>query len=472
MNKLKYYTLILPSNDDKRKCKEIEIAKIFFNETFANSFDINSESDIFIQKQLLELSHNNSSGSSLIAQRCLLCFISWQIEQTCLSLEQQFGDFHGFKSRDLLGYVLDDDGSLEPSKGYKCLAREILENFDPDKSSLVTWTNRKVKQHRELNKYLLERGLYLMSDWAILNDTKIKQLPKILGSFHSLTNIEIKQAQQLLEAYHKIYRTERLCQRTDYKILGKCNPPRTEQLQAMIKILQTQAIDNLSNGLSTKVVMQKLQNLAERLREYRLHVRNASFKTISLDAELYKNSTFVDRVPDTNSNNIINPTEDVYEINEFLKTYRSQMISCLDSALHTVIAYRSEKLQKKDTEKVQQFLTALQLFHCQRLSMGNIAKQLNLRAQDAVARLLKLKEFRADVRQETLVKLQVRVIELAQKYSTPTNLLNLELTIAELLDEQIGNVIYQAEVEAASMQNNCAVSFFSQRLCQQLDTKN
>jgi hypothetical protein len=469
MTKQKYYTLVFLGSDGKRKLKEIQMAKVFFTETFADASENTLESDTTIQKRLLQLSQANSSSHRLIAQRCLLCFISWQIERVCLSLEQQFGNFHGFTSRDLFVYVLDDDGSLEPSDSYQCLGREILSSFDPDKSSLSTWTGRKVRQHKDLNRYLLDCGLYLVSDWAILNDTKPEQLPRILREFHYLTTTEIEENRVLLSAYHKIYRADRLRQRAEQKSLGKCNPPTAVQLQAILDILKTQDIHESIDKLSIKIVMQKLQNLADRLREYRLHARNSCFKMVSIDNEIYENSTFVEQIPDLNQQSIINRSEEVDETKDFLKTYRDQMASCLDSSFQSAIALRWHKLQKKDIGKAQQFLTALQLFHCQRLSMSNIAKQLNLRAQDAVARLLKLKDFRADIRQQTLVKLQAQVIELAQKYSTPTSLVNLELTITELLDEQIGNVISQAEIEAASMQSNCQMSYFSQRLCKQID---
>ncbi|BAZ42618.1 hypothetical protein NIES4101_85870 [Calothrix sp. NIES-4101] len=471
MMKLKYYTLIIVNNAGKPQQREIAAAKAFFDKIFTNYEDAHLQSDVAIQKRLLELSINNLSPSNLLAKRCLLCLISWQIEQVCVSLEQQFGNYHGFTRYDLLGYVLDDDGSLQPSDTYQCLGREILETFNPDKSSLATWTTRKVKQHRELNQYLLECGLYLVSDWAILNDTKPQQLIKILGQFHRSVNLEIEQAQKLLFAYHKVYRAERFRQWANQRSKGRCNPPTNEQIEAIIKILQIQEMDNLS----VQVVMEKLQNLASQLREYRIHVRNGSLPTVSLDAELNQNSTLIEKITDENSVNIINETEDR---TDFLKSYRIQIVKCFDNALNTVITSRLQKLEKKKTDqknlnidKGNQFLIALQLFHCQRLSMGKIAQRLGLRAQDAVARLLKLKEFRADVSQETLVKLREKVIELAQEYSTPSSLVNLEARITEALDEQITNVISQAEIEAASMQNNCEISYFSQRLCQHLDNR-
>ncbi|AFY31634.1 hypothetical protein [Calothrix sp. PCC 7507] len=464
MTKLKYYTLVILNNAGKRQLREIEIAKIFFTDTFADFSVIEEVSDTLIQKQLLETYQNNLGNSSLFAQRCLLCFISWQIEQVCLSLAQKFGNLHGFSRHDLLPYVLDDDGSLQTSTTYKCFSREILETFDPDKSNLNTWTNRKVKQHREINKFLLECGLYFVTDWAILNDTRPQQLKNILGEFHSLTNSEIAETQKLLEAYHKIYRTERCRQQADSKTKGRCHPPTIQQLEEMTEILKTKGIDSIS----TKTIMQKLQSLADKLRQYRIHVRSGSLFTVSLDAELNENFTFIEQIYDPNSENIIIEADTT---TEFLEIYRAQFLNCLDNSLNTVIESRVKKLQNKDTDKANKFLTALQLFHCQRLSMGNIAKQLGLRAQDAVARLLKLKEFRADVRQEILVKLQEQVIELAQKYSTPKQLKILEAQIKEVLDEQIINVISQAELEAATMQSNVTISEFSKRLCRLLNDR-
>lgn len=462
MTKFKHYTLVMLNSAGKRQIREIEMAKTFFDDTFADLSNIDEVSDVLIQTRLLEIYQKSSSELSLLAQRCLLCWISWQIEQVCLSLDKLFGNNHGFTYQDLLIYVLDDDGSLHSSNAYKCLGREILETFDPQKSNLNTWTTRKVKQNRELNKYLLECGLYFVTDWAILNDTKISQLKNILSGFHSLTNLEIEASQKYLEAYHEVYRAERFRQRANNKTQGRCHPPTIQQLQKIIEVLKIKGIDNLS----TKVVMQNLQNIASHLREYRIHVRNDSFPTISLDEKLNENFALIEQIPDPNAENIIVETD---VTKTFLAVYRSQFLNCVDEALITVIESRVKKMQKKDVDKANKFLIGLQLFHCQRISMGNIAKELGLRAQDAVARLLKLKEFRADVRQEILVKLKQKVIELAQKYSTPKQLVTLEAQIAEALEEQITNVISQAEIEATSMQSNCAVSFFSERLCKQLD---
>lgn len=457
MSKLKYWTLVTLDGTGNLKIKELENAKSFFAATFADLTNIDEVADTVIQQRLLEVSRQQS----LLAQRCLLCFISWQIQQACLQLARQFGDFHGFTERDLFAYVLDDDGSLQPATSYQSFAREVLQTFDPEKSLLTTWTSRKVKQHDELETFLLECGLYLVSDWAILNDTQTKQLPKILGEFHYLTPGEIEQGQELLTAYHKIYRAERW-QKLAKGSRGKCQPPTTQQLQQMAQFLEHKTIYRLS----PENVLQQLQNLAAKLRQYRIHIRGGFLPTESLDLNLKENYAYIDKVVASESANII---DDIDEEETFLKLYKQQILTCLDSALDEVTKSRVNKLQKKDLDQANKFLLALQLFHCQRLSMSAIAKQLGLNAQFQVTRLLKLKEFRADVQHKTLEKLREAVIQLAQEYSTPERLANLDKQITDALNEQITNLINQAEIEAVSMQNTVPMSNFSQRLCQKLD---
>ncbi|MBD2356487.1 hypothetical protein H6G41_17960 [Tolypothrix sp. FACHB-123] len=474
MSKLKYWTLVILDGtgvDAKRlvarhrTTKELENAKSFFAATFADFPNINEVSDTAIQQRLLELSRHPESQQSLLAQRCLLCFISWQIQQACSNLARQFGDFHGFTEGDLLAYVLDDDGSLQPSTSYQSFAREILQTFDPEKSLLSSWTSRKLKQHDELETFLLECGLYLVRDWAILNDTQPKQLPKILGEFHYLTPKEVEQAQKLLAVYHKIYRAERW-QKLAEGSRVKCQPPTNQQLQQMAQLLESKLTPKAVSRLSPENVLRQLQNLAAKLRQYRIHVRGGFLPTESLDLNFQENYSLLEKVAAPDSGNIL---DDIDEEEKFLKLYKQQILTCLDSALNEVTKSRINKLKKKDLTQANRFLLGLQLFHCQRLSMSAIAQQLGLGAQYKVTRLLKLKEFRADVQHKTLEKLKQAVIQLAQEYSTPERLANLDQQITAALNAEITNLINQAEIEAVSMHHQPQMSNFSQRLCQQLD---
>lgn len=437
-----------------RQILEIAAAKAFFANSFSELPSNNDVPSADIQQQLLTwLRDASNSERRLKAQRCLLCFISWQIEQVCLQLETQFGTVHGFTCRDLLPYVLDDDGSLQPPTSYNSFSREILQDFDPQQSSLTTWTSRRVKQHPALNRFLLECGVYLISDWAILNDTQPKQLQRILGEFYLITPAEIKRSQQLLEAYHAVYRSDRRGKHTR----GQCTTPTTQQLQQI-----WQRIEAKTNQMLLTDVMRQLQNLANYLRQYRIHVRGGSFPTESLDAGKEYNS-LIERIPSPDSH-----LEEQEEQAEFLQFYRPQFQASLDRALTITIQSRVKKLQRKDEEKARKFLTALHLSHCDKMSMAEIAKLLGLRAQDAVTRLLKLKEFRADVQQQLLVILRSRVIELAKNYSTTERLATLEGEITLALNEQITSLISQAEAEAQSPKNTSPKTHFTERLCKQL----
>lgn len=474
----KYWTLVRIDAAGKRQIEVIPPAKTFFLASFPEFMPQSEVPDTLIQRQLLswmrEPSENTTrvfpfpgmkaKGSSdvsrhSLAQMCLLCFISSQIEQVCQKLTALFGTEHGFTVSDLLPFVLDYDGRKPlVESSYQSLLHEILQSFDPEQSSLATWTTRLVKQHKELNAFLLEHGVYLVSDWAILNDTRPKQLQRIFGQFYHLTPVEIQQATQLLESYHAVYRAQRLKQG---QVGIKCLPPTTVQLQQMAQRLTSQT----TPMLSPPILMAQLQEMASRLREYRIHVRGGSLPTESLDVS--NTNTSSNSSP---SLEFVDTRDNPDEPTEFLMTYREQFLSCLDEAIAQVTSDRIKTLQRQDNQKAHQFLTALELFHCQDQSMGEIAQVLNLQAQFQVTRLLKLKALRADVRQQLLVRLRDRVFHTAQAYTDLQRLQTLNHQIEEALEEQIDRVIQEAESEAKTAKR-ITTSLFAKRLCHYLDTR-
>jgi len=476
----RYWKLVKIDAAGGRKIEEIADVKEFFISSFPELMAQSEVSDALIQRQLLHwMREGNLEGTStsypaskaslqLLAKTCLQCFISSQIDLVCQQLTAQFGAVHGFTSSDLLPLVLDDIGnrqkgnptnSIKPS--YQSLLSEILQSFDLEQSSLATWTTRRVKHHKELNAFLLERGVYLVSDWAILNDTSPKQLQRIFLEFHQLTASEIQQAKLLLESYHAVYRTQRIKQRQQ-GIKGQCSPPTTEQLQKIGLNLS----GKINQRFSPETLMKRLQEIASRLRVYRIYVRGGSLPTEPLELTnpggLSDNKQSLD-IPDNRD------LED--EQSEFLKLYHQQFINCLDQAIAKVTSERAKQLQRKEALRAQKFLTALKLFHCQGKSMTEIAKLVNLQAQYQVTRLLQLKSFRADVQQHLLVLLRDHVFEQAKAYTDPKRLQSLSQQIEEALTEQINNVIQEAITEASTANNNSPKSLFSQRLCRHLDTK-
>lgn len=486
----RYWTLVRIDAAGQCKIELIASAKAFFLASFPEYLPHSEVSDAPIQRQLLawmkegregrgmkavSVGNNNEANRPFLAELCLQCFISGQIERVCQQLEVQFGAKHGFTCSDLLRFVLDDDirshrnKTTPVSRAYQSLPQEILHSFDPEQSRLATWTTRLVKHHRELNNFLLEQGVYLVSDWAILNDTNSKQLQRIFSQFHQLTPIEIEQAQQLLESYHAVYRAQRLKARQS-GTRGQCPPPTTEQLEQMGRRLSSQT----GKGLRPETLMTKLQALASRLREYRVHIRGGSLPQESLDIPVAgtSSSTSGDRIL---LQDFIDDRNTTDEPTEFLLSYRQQFLTCLDQALAQITEERVKKLQQKDPQKAEKFITALQLFHCQGKSMGEIAKQIDVPAQFHVSRLLQLKSFRADVQREFLVLLRDRVIKVAKTYTEPERLQALSQQIEEALDEQVTQIIQEAATEASTAtgakNRTTATSLFSERLCYYLDTR-
>lgn len=462
----------------QRQIEVIPPAKMFFLASFPEFMPQSEVPDTLIQRQLLSWMKESSekttpvfpfpgmrtkgtsdASRNSLAQICLLCFISSQIERVCQKLAAQFGTEHGFSVSDLLPFVLDYDGR-QPlvQSSYQSLLHEILQSFNPEQSSLATWTTRLVKQHKELNAFLLEHGVYLVSDWAILNDTRPKQLQRIFSQFYHLTPVEIQQATRLLESYHAVYRAQRLKQG---QAGIKCSSPTTTQLQQMAQRLATQT----TQVLSPPILMAQLQEIASRLREYRIHVRGGSIATESLDVS--NTNKFSNDIP---SLEVVDTRDNPDEPTEFLMNYREQFLSCLDQAIAQVTSDRIKTLQRQNHQKAHQFLTALQLFHCQDCSMGEIAQVLNLQAQFQVTRLLKLKALRADVRQQLLLRLRDRVFQTAQAYTDIQRLQTLNQQIEAALAEQIDRVIQEAEAEAKTAKR-ITTSLFAQRLCHYLDTR-
>jgi hypothetical protein len=464
----RYWQLVRIDTAGRRKVEEIASAKLFIQQQFSVTADEGDALDSLIQKELLNLLQEGRSAASdmyVLAECCLRCFISHQIELVCIQLEQQFGSQYGFTRYDLFPLVLDDDGQLYSSKPsssqYRSLSREILQTFDPNRAGLSTWTNRFVRYHPELSRFLREHGIYLASDWAILSDTSPDHLQRILLEFHNLTSTEIEQSYYLLQAYHLVYRQDRLQMRLNGTLKGKkqCLPPTPDQLARMAQYLQEQTLNLLSN----EATMRKLQTLATQLRQYRIYVRGGTLPVQSLDQpETYSLAV-----------GIQSPEQDGIqeEQYEFLKFYRKQFLLCLDQSIQHATDSRLAYLQRKSAQSAEQFVAALQLFHCQGQSMGEIASQIGLQAQYQVTRLVKLKEFRASVRQNLLLLLSDRILEKARTYVDTNQLYRLDQQLEAALNEQIDSVLQQAEAEAAVAKNSPLNSLFARRLCHYLDTQ-
>jgi hypothetical protein len=460
----RYWQLAKLTAAGKVSIVKIPLAKNFFRQQFFQYFQQDSVVDATIETQLLELRSNPQYHQT--ADLCLRCYISHQICRACYQLEKQFGQQHGFSSYDLLPFVLNDSlefkepTSSDSSVKYQSLATQILQTFNPKRGSLANWVDKLVKRDRELNRFLLQHGIYLASDWAILNDTQPKQLSKILGEFHQRTPAEIDFAKTLLTSYHRIYRAQRLQQRKrGYST--RCLPPSQAQLTAIAEDIQ------MAEKPSPEGILEHLQSLADQLRQYRIYRRSGFIASQSLDIPETSRKLEYEQYasPPPAAADDQNDTQAQFD---FLQFYRQEFIQSLDRTMEAVLRDRLSKKQRPNSSKSQQFLQGLFLFHCQGISMGKIAKHLGFKAQYQVTRLLKLKDFRTDIRQKMILDLKNSVLQQAQLYKTPQELQNLEENIEIALNEQIEAAIAQAEKEASFPNKTAQQSIFTQRLCRLL----
>lgn len=455
----KYWQLVRIDSARGRKVEEIPAAKAFFQQQFPELAGMVEVPDAQVQRRLLQLMRTEAMSESAIPQQmaegCLRCFISHQIERVCGELEGRFGEKGGFTRSELLILVLDDVDVLNPrhnsqaqSSGYQSLASQVLQTFDPEQSQLSTWTKHQVISR--LNPFLLKCGVYLASDWSILNGMTTGRLQRLLAEVYALTALEIERSRQLLDSYHNIYRQDHLQQRQPGS-RRRCEAPTPQQLNRMVEYLRAKGI----HGYSSQQVMHELKTLADRIRGSRTP------KLESLDAPESRSLADERQAPEPDD-------EDTH--NEFLTLFRQEFRNCLEQAIEQVVSDRLAYHRKRKPPSDQPFLTALHLFYCQHLPMGEIASQVGLQKQYQVSRLLELKPFRADVRQKMLVCLRDRCRELAANYINPTQLENLEQRLDAALEEEIDKVINADEAQARTP--NCSLNnLFARRLCRHLDTR-
>ena len=296
----------------------------------------------------------------------------------------------------------------------------------------------------------MEQGVYLISDWAILNDTKPKQIARILGEFHACAQVEIEQATKLLQSYHDIYRQSRIQQRLTQSA-GRCLPPTPAQLGQMVQAL--------AQPIQPETVLNQLQALATQLRQYRLAARQGG----SLQVTSIEEPAVQIRVNQMQTSE----PEDQTAQTALLQRYREIFLAGLDLTIDQVTRDRLLTLPRKRTP--DQFLTALHLLHCCGFSMTDIAPQVNLGGQSQVSRLLKLPEFRTDIRQRWLAILRDRVPDLVREFDSLDRLQGWDQRLEQVLQEEVETVIQATAAEASAARQRPLTSLFARRLCRYLD---
>jgi hypothetical protein len=461
----KFWEFVKLDSTSKRRVEMIVAAKSYLQTQLTNQVEL---SDAAIARHLwqqLPQEKASDTEETHLAEICLRCYISYQIYQVCLDLAMRFGSRYGFRCEDILPFVLDDQvisGTSNKPKirksTYESLATKLLKTFDPTKGTLNSWVNRYVKQNLELKRFLLQHGLLLISDWALLNNTNPKQLQRILAQMYHLTPMEIEQSCQLLVSYHAVYREERLQQ----KFAGvniRCQIPTSAQLAEIGNDLQSRT----NRRLSQEALLTQLQAMASKLRQHRIAAQGGYVSSVAYDQPEIQ--PIVERLQ-------VTPDDDEEKF-EFINLYQQQFLESLDTAISQVVESFLAQMQRKrgaNPEIAQSFVTGLHLFHCQGQPMSKIAPQLGMQKQYEVTRLLKLNELRADIRQKLLIILRDRVLEIAQQFTDFQSLQRLDQQLELILDEQISSIIQEAESETRNPVRSQPLSgLLARRLCSYLE---
>ncbi|MDX2229906.1 MAG: hypothetical protein NW220_09725 [Leptolyngbyaceae cyanobacterium bins.349] len=395
----------------------------------------------------MQSTDNDQSEACRLAETCLRCFISHQTVQVCTNLAARYGRGYGISLAELLPWVLDNQG-LDKTWRSHCsakpgLASQILSKYNPTYGSLTNWTIRLVLQDHHLNLFLVECGLYLISDWAILNNTQLEQLQDILSKRYLLTPLEVEQASILLKTYHNVYREAR----GKGKAKGKCLDPNEAQLRRMGDLLH----QPLQHRLEPIEILEKLHNLANQLRHYQVHARGGTLTTEPIHQPEIQVKAETQAAGETDEAEQLQM--------QFLQAFQQEGIQSLDLALDQVIRHRIQK--SRNVQQGDRFLLALKLLYCERQPMKQIAPQVGLSKQASVTNLLRLNDLRADVRRHMLKHLLSYVQKEAQNYTDPQTL---DARLITTLDNLLENLMQEDARQTRTPKNYARKSLFAERL--------
>jgi len=426
-------------------------AQEFFGAQFPEVVSHKVKAQNSVQRELLNLSHANSGSEadSIKAELCLRCYLSHPILQACRRRARLFGPGHGFTYRDLLPFVLNDDG--KPPRGvFVPFSVEILSSFSTvHQCSLATWVDLRVRRNPELNQFLLECGLRFSSDWALLNRANPKELDDI--------------DRTLIEVFHTVYRRDRRQQHRQ-GIRQKCFDPTDAQLQAMMCALRERQV--LMH--SAPSLLNQLKQLAYRLRREDIWGRRGFPLTEPLEmTDPDTGETSLKEIPAQTGT----PDPEAAERSELQAFCYEQLLSCLAQGIRESIGDRIQTLKQRPryVHLAHQVKPALRLLYFESKSQGQIAAQLGMTNQSQVSRILNPKELLASIRQRTLEALlhcileRVRDLKITHFPVSPDYLKNLMHQVGVFIDE---HVFETALAELNASRNRSMDSLYAQHLRQ------
>ena len=383
----------------------------------------------FVQKQLTD-SQNSDIQSNLIsyfqlkktavearslaqAGLCLRCYVSDPILKACRKLDNLFGIEKHFSYQDLLAFALNDDGEtlvildgdrktqlILDDKGeakttaYQFFTVKVLQTFNADshsRMSLDNWAYLQTKQNPEIKKFLSEFGFKHLSDWALLNRARPKQIERLA-----------ERDRHLVEVYHAVYRRDRVQQRR----LGakRCPDPSNVQLQEMLTCLQAR---NVKLNTTTQL-LKELQQVAVQLRQY----------------DIWSNREPLE-IPDPDTGNYTTRMDLPYESRDELDVEQQELVEFFHEQLRIALTQTIEqeirscitKLEKskKYAPFAKQFIPGLQLYYNQSLSLKDIAPRLGMTSWDQARRILNPGKLLNKVRVSCVQQLLESILKKSQE---------------------------------------------------------
>jgi hypothetical protein len=421
-----YTTICILKLGGGHRKKDLPLAKTFFEQQFPPGNEYQEQE---IQQTLLDQLKNPDFPNITQAAKaglCLRCYVSSDIVTACKKIASRFIGNGGFTYQDLLSLVLTDDGTrliiIDPetkeqiiisheqrsqSSQYKFFTVEILQSYDHNhesRKSLSSWTYLKTQQNQDIKNFLLELGFKSLTDWSILNRTRVSQVPVDQRLY--------------LQAYHDVYRSDRLNQKPG-KTSKKCPDPSDQQLEEMHKILIKRGVKSESPA----AVLTKLKMIAQEIRCVPIFE--------SLDDE---------------DNQINIPDREIDEDQEIINLLEHKFEKIITESVKQVINDHIEAIKKRPRYRKfsDQIIPGLKLFYLEGMAQKDMAEPLGMTNQTQVSRVLDLSSLISKIRQIAKEKMIQEIINLVHYFSdkisnNPDFLDSLIKPVEIFIDEKIFN---------------------------------
>ena len=417
---------------------------------FANSQACNFENSN-IQNALLSCFHAgkpvNNSLNRAWAGVCLRCYVSEPILKGCKKIYSLFSGEKQFTYRDLLPFVLNDDGQqlivLDPDgktqlmiddncqiqeSNYKFFTVTVLQTFNPDlqsRMSLDNWAYLQTKQNPDLKNFLSEFGFQHLSDWAMLNRARKKQVEDLA-----------EQERYVVEAFHAVYRRDRKKQQT--RRSRRCPDPTDAQLQEMLVYLQ-----QYQSSINTAVkLMRELKQIAQQFRRYDVWSSRES-----LDIYDAESGSYITR-RDLPTSSLDSVTVEEQDFLQFLYTH---LRSTLTQTIKQEVEAHIKKLRqsKQYAAFASKYNHGLRLYYQEAMPLKEIAPVLGMTSWHQARRILNPGELLSKVRAKTVEQMLESILQkAAEKGLTeipPTA--NYLITLTEQIESYADREIFQAAAE-------------------------